>query len=64
MAAQEFTPSIGHSQEQVAFMLLEKIAASEIAANGDSSPLDREWLLATYAECLITIQNPHIKWKP
>lgn len=53
-------PAMSKSQEEVALALLDKVIASEHPA----SVPDRQWLLRTYAECLITIQNPHIKWKP
>jgi hypothetical protein len=55
----------GWSQEQVAYMLLERVAYVE------NKPLhgtmgttaDRKWVLETYAECLSTVKSPSLKWK-
>ena len=51
-----------NSPEQVAFKLMEKIAAVERVgfyahASGQDKPATRSWILDTYAECLQTVRN-------
>jgi hypothetical protein len=61
----DHAPPNGFSSEQVAYMLFERIAHAEgktlQGPNGERPT--REWILATYAECLVTVCNPGIKWK-
>jgi hypothetical protein len=55
----------GHSSEQVAYMLLERIASCEgkaLAGHGDKA--DRKWILDTYAECLIAVRRPDARNQP
>lgn len=55
----------GHSPEQVAFQLL------GIVAHGEGKHLfgahtpraERDWILDTYAECLIAVKNPESRRK-
>lgn len=55
----------GYSREQVAYMLMERIAHSEKKSlHGAGIAPDRKWILETYAECLATVQIPSIKFKP
>lgn len=55
----------GHSQEQVAYMLMERIAHSEKKSlYGTGAAPDRKWILETYAECLATVQIPGTRFKP
>lgn len=55
----------GWSREQVAYLLLERIANVEnkpLHGTGGTTA-DRQWILQTYAECLITVTSPNLKWK-
>ena len=53
------------SQEAVAFALMEKVASVERRGFIPSSlsdgwkAADRNWLLDTYAECLLAVTNPN-----
>lgn len=48
-----------NSPEQVAYRLFENIAQIEGKKlfKGSDAP-DRKWVLDTYAECLLTVENP------
>lgn len=52
-----------NSPEQVAFNLMRVIAHSEGLAlahsMGGTKLPDRNWLLDTYAECLLTVRDPY-----
>lgn len=49
-----------NSPEYVAYTLMRLIGDVEGRANYQSgdNPMDREWILTTYAQCLRTIQAP------
>ena len=50
--------------EEVAFKLFQTIAMSEgkkVYGTGGLKPADKEWVLKTYAECLMTVKNPSAK---
>lgn len=51
-----------NSPEQVAYKLLQMIAAAEgkllSATMAGPATADRKWLLDTYAECLIAVRMP------
>ena len=54
-----------NSPEQIAYKLLQDIVAMEgkqISAQGDD-PTDREWYLATFAECLSVVRDPDVYFK-
>jgi hypothetical protein len=53
----------GYSKEQVALLLMERIAYAEnLALSGSSiNRAKRDWILRTYAECLLVVRNPEIK---
>jgi hypothetical protein len=44
--------------EEVAYKLLYLVAWGENKNLDDWGKADRKWILDTYAECLLTIQNP------
>ena len=46
-----------NSPEYVAFRLLERIAMVE-NRGFNAGGADRRWILDTYAECLLVVQNP------
>lgn len=59
-----------NSPEQVAFKLMETIAAVERKSISGTDPsglkagwtkADRSWILRTYGECLTTVQNGYYK---
>lgn len=48
-----------NSPEEVAFKLMLAIGRAESKAILSPSPTaDREWILNTYADCLVTVKNP------
>jgi hypothetical protein len=50
----------GESPEQVAYRLMHDIAKCEgkkLNANGNHN-VSREWLLTTFAQCLLTVRRP------
>jgi hypothetical protein len=49
-------PGVGDSPEHIAFRLFEVILQQE--AGKTSIPIDRRWILNTYAECLVAVRNP------
>lgn len=51
-----------NSQEQVAFKLMQNIAAVEQKEfhRAGHNPADRKWILETYRECLRSVRNPFI----
>ncbi|WP_316158502.1 MULTISPECIES: hypothetical protein [unclassified Bradyrhizobium] len=56
-------PAVVHigenSPEEVAFKLLRVIGAAEGKALASPTPqADREWILKTYAQCLLTVNAP------
>lgn len=62
--ADQIVQTSGHSKEQVAYMLLERIAHSEGKALSEYPPkADKKWILETFAECLATVHNPGLKWE-
>ena len=44
--------------EEVAFKLLYAVAWAENVDLEGWAKTDRKWILDTYAECLLTVQNP------
>jgi hypothetical protein len=54
-----------NTPEYIAFALMEKIAATEgrvflPRASTGQQTVDREWVLHTYAQCLMTIKDPYM----
>lgn len=50
-----------NSPEQVAYKLLQDIAKCEgmdLFADGKKIVASREWILSTYAQCLMTVRRP------
>jgi hypothetical protein len=60
--ADETTIHIGeNSPEQVAYKLMQQIAASEgFVLGGMGQRPNREWLIRTYSQCLYAIRNPQV----
>jgi hypothetical protein len=58
---------VGHkgenSPEYVAWILFKEIATIEAPQLQAGRSYTRQYILQTYAECLITVQTPGIKWK-
>ena len=72
MADEAVVHTGGNTPEQVAYKLMHDIAAIEgktlltttgapgtpASGRGGKELPDRQWLLDTYAECLLTVKNP------
>jgi hypothetical protein len=61
MASFSVSKDVGESAEHIAFRLFELIYAQEKGAYAEKKtegPLDRKWILDTYAQCLATVKDP------
>lgn len=60
--ADQTTVHIGeNSPEQVAFKLMQLIGSAENKPLHHATPaVSREWILTTYAQCLLTVKTPHL----
>lgn len=61
MVAFSLTTELGESAEHVAFRLFELIYDKEKGAYAEQKtpgPIDRKWILETYALCLVTVRKP------
>lgn len=51
-----------NSPEEIAYRLLKTIASNEgkslVSSMGGGATADRDWLLRTYAECLLAVRHP------
>lgn len=60
--AAHFTVQQGTSPEAIAYLLLLGIARNErkgVRDDGTIDGADKQWILDTYAECLLTVKAPH-----